>query len=215
MLILNLDLFEKLTKDLSENKEIQEFMNEIKENLENITDKISNKLLNRDYEQAEKTLQQYFEGEGARRYKELLEGDFDDRAYYVLDTEKNNTKVFWGSNTTEDISNPIKIECFNDIKYPVAFKIEEGKVVVDEELSKKYEEMENKIEKGLNNRNNTMLLDSIENENATSLKSSLKMIEARNEIIAQYAQNTLDEGDLYYILYKSNVEGNYQVLKYE
>lgn len=214
-LILNLDLFEKLTKDLSENKEIQEFMKEIQENLENITDKISNKLLNRDYEQAEKTLQQYFEGEGERRYKELLEGDFDDRAYYVLDTEKNNTKVFLGSNTTEDISNPIKIECFNDIKYPVAFRIEEGKVAVDEELSKKYEEMENKIEKGLNNRNNTMLLESIENENATSLKSSLKMIEARNEIIAQYAQNTLDEGDLYYILYKSNVEGNYQVLKYE
>lgn len=198
----------------NDNSFINESIKELKNTLENITDKISNVLLNRDYECARKTLQTYFEGEGARRYNELIEGKLDDRAYYVLVTQNNNKKVFLGSNTIEDISNVIEIEYFNNIKYPVAFKIEKGKVIVEEEISKRYEKLENEIKKGLHNRNTIELLESIENEKRTSLKSSLEMIDLKNEVITQYAQNTLDEGDLYYISYKGNVDGSYQVLKY-
>lgn len=212
---MDLNLFEKIAERITENDEIQNFINELKESLENITNKISDKLLNKNYERAEQTLQEYFEGKGIRRYNELLEGDFDNRANYVLVTKGNNEKAFYGSNTTEDISNPIKIECFNDIKYPVVFSLKNGKVEVNEELSRKYEEMQEKIEKGEIKRNSVTIIDKIENESATSLDSSSKIIQKRNQIIGQYAKDTINEGSLYFVLHNNYMDENYQALKYE
>lgn len=183
--------------------------------MKNVTEKVDGKLLNIDYKQVEKTLQKYFEGEGKTKYNELVEGDFEGRAYYVLVTKNENEKNFYGSNTTEEFGNSIKIEWLNNIKYPVAFRIENGKVAVDEELSKQYSEMKDKIENKLDSRNKIMIIDMIKQENVVSLKSSLEITEKRNEILQEYAKNTKDEGALYYILYESNIDGIYEVLKCE
>lgn len=65
------------------------------------------------------------------------------------------------------------------------------------------------------NVNDTMLLEQIQAKNKTSLESSLKMTNKRDEIIGQYAKESKNNGDLYYIINKSNVNGNYNVFKYD
>ncbi len=70
-------------------------------------------------------------------------------------------------------------------------------------------------DKAAENINDTMLLEQIQAKNKTSLESSLKMIDKRDEIIEQYAKESIDNGDLYYIINKSNANGNYKVFKYD
>lgn len=211
---MNLDFFDKNNRDFSISDELQDLTNQLKEFLENITEKISDGLLNRDYENAEKILQEYFNDEGKRRYTELVEGNVNGNAYYVLVTENKDEKVFYGSNTTEGISNPYKIDCLNNIEHPVAFRIENGKIKVDRELSKQYEKMQNDIEKGRSNVNDVTLLEKIKEENKTSLNSSIKMNKAKNEIIKTYVKDILNKGELYYVLDETNIEGIYTVLRY-